>query len=180
MPQYSEAYPMVLNGVFIGLISIRSDVKNYFDIPDPTPAELAFINYRGEIAAHSRNIYSNRLDSTSPTKTVNVDKKTGISRSRGKTFKGRGGKPIKIPTQLTTTPNSTPTTDPGATVIKRPQIRYTTVRFPGEASIGEISAWLNQKLVSKKPATFTSPGGKSYPVAPLAAGTTPTGQNTTP
>lgn len=180
MPQYGDTYPMVLNGVFIGLINIRSDVKNYYNIPDPTAAELAFVNYRGEIAAHTRNIFSNRLDSTAPTKTIQVSKKTGISRSRGKTLKGRGGKPIKIPTELTTTPATAPTTDPGATVIRRPQIRYTTLRFPGEASIGEISAWLHLKLTAKKPATFTSPGGKAYPVAPLATGATVSGQDTTP
>lgn len=180
MPQYGNTYPMVLNGVFLGLINIRSDVKDYYNIPDPTPAELAFVNYRGEIAAHSRNIFSNRLDSTAPTKTVQVSKKTGISRSRGKTMKGRGGKPIKIPSELTSTPATVATTNPGATVVRRPQIRYTTVRFPGSASIGEISAWLNLKLTAHKPTTFTSPGGKAYPVAPLVAGATVTGQDTTP
>lgn len=180
MPQYGDTYPMVLNGVFIGLLSIRSDVKNYYGIPDPTTAELAFVNYVGEIAGHQRNIFSNRLDDNAPTKTITVDKKTGISRSRGKTFKGRGGKPIKIPTELTTTPAPAGNTNPGATTIRRPAIRYTTIRFPNEASIGEISAWLHLKLVSKKPKTFTSPGGKAYPVAPFVTGATPTGQSTTP
>ncbi len=169
MPQYGDTYPMVLNGVFLGLINIRSDVKDYFNIPDPTPAELAFVNYSGEIKPHSRNIYRDRLDTVTVTRTINIDKKTGISRSRGKTFKGRGGRPFKIPTELTSTPAATPNTNPGSTVVRRPQIRYTTMRFPGDASVGEVSAWLHAKLVAKKPKSFTSPGGKTYPVAPLVA-----------
>lgn len=172
---------MVLNGVFLGLISLRSDVKNYFNIPEATEAEKAFINYRGEIKGHSRNIYSDRLDSTAPTRTVNVDKKTGISRTRAKTIKGRGGKAVKIPTELTTTPASPATTDPGAAVIRKPNIRYVTVRFPASASVGEISAWLNAKLTAHKPKSFQPVGGRAYPVAPLASGATPSGQtNTTP
>lgn len=180
MPYYGDAYPMVLNGVFLGMVSIRSDQKNYFDIPDATPAEEAFSKYRGEIAAHSRKIYSNRLDSTAPTTTVQVSKKTGISRERGKTISGRGGRAIKIPTELTSTPNSTPTTDPGGTVAKRAQVRYTTIRFPNSASIGEISAWLHAKLVNHKPKIMKVSGGKTYSVSPLVAGAVVTGQDVTP
>jgi hypothetical protein len=171
---------MVLNGVFLGMISIRSDQKNYFNIPDPTTAELAFVKYRGEIKGHSRKIFSSRLDSTTPTRTVQVTKKTGISRERGKSTNGRGGRAIKIPTELTSTPDSAPTTDPGSAVIKRAQVRYTTIRFPNNASIGEISAWLHAKLASHKPKIMKSPGGKTYAVSPLVAGATVTGANTTP
>lgn len=181
MPDYNQTYPMVLNGVFIGMISIRSDQKDYFNIPDPTPAELALVKYRGEIKPHKRQIFSNRLGSPTATKTIDVEKVTGISRERGKTMKGRGGKPIKIPTELTSTPQSTPTTDPGATVIRRAQVRYTTIRFPGDASMGEISAWLYAKLVGHKPKTFQSPAGKAYAVSPLVAGAVVSGDgNTTP
>lgn len=179
MPQYSP-YPMVLNGVFLGMVDLRSDQKNYFNIPEPTEAEQAFVNYRGDIAAHTRKIFSNRLDSLTPTREVNVDKKTGISRKRRKFTKGRGGRPIKVPTELTSTPSSTPTTDPNATVIKRPSIRMTTIKFPSSASLAEISAWLNTKLVRHKPTYMQSPAGQAYPIGSLATGTVATGTTTTP
>lgn len=179
MPSYSP-YPMVLNGVYLGLVDVRSDQKDYFDIPDATAAELAFVSYRGSISAHKRKIYSNRLDSTAQTREIDVTKKTGISRQRRKFTKGRGGKPIKIPTEMTSTPSSTPTTDPGATVIKRPSIRMTVMKFPSGVSLAEISAWLHVKLVNHKPKYIQSPAGQAYPIAPLAAGTVATGEDTTP
>lgn len=180
MPTYGDAYPMVLNNVFLGMISIRSDQKRYFGILDPTAEELAFVKYVGEVAGYSKNIYSERLDSTSPTRTITVDKKTGIQRERGKTTNGRGGRAIKIPTELTNTPPSRPTTNAASTVIRRPQVRYTIMRFPNGASMGEISAWLHLKLVSHKPKIMISPGGKTYSVSPFSAGAQATGQNVIP
>lgn len=182
MANYNLTYPMVLNNVYLGMISIRSDVADYFGIPAPNTTELSAVKYRGEIKAHSRNIFSQRLDAstTAPTRQVAIDKKTGISRERGKNAKNRGGKPFKIPTQLTSTPQTIATTDAGAAIVRQPQIRHTTIRFPGEASIGEVSAWLHLKLVTKKPVSFQSPGGKTYSVSPLAAGAVVSGGDTTP
>lgn len=177
-----SVYPMVLNGKYIGLIGLRSDQQKYFDIPDPTPAEKAFVNYKGEIKAHTRNRFPNRLDSATFVGTpTQVGKKTGISRQRGKDVNSRGGKPIKIPTELRSVPQTAPTSDPGATVVPGGSIRFTTIKFPGAANIGEISAWLNQKCVgSHKPTYFKSPAGRSYAVAALAAGAIVTGPDTTP
>ncbi len=172
---------MVLNGVFLGMISLRSDIINYFGIPNPTPAELAFTKYTGSIAAHTRNRFSQRLDSEVPTGTpIAISKKTGVTKERGKIIKGRGGKPIKVPTELFSTPATAPSTNAGQTVIRRPQVRYVTIRFPGSASMGEISAWLFTKMTTKKPKTFQSPSGKAYSVSPLVAGAVVSGENTTP
>ena len=179
MPDYKNSYPMVLNGVFIGMISLRSDQVDYFGIPDPTSAELAFTKYTGEIAAHTRKIRTRRLEANSPIKEVNVKKKTGVGRERGKQTKGRGGKPFKIPTELVNTPAATPTTTT-PTVARRSTPVYTTIRFPGDASIFEISAWLHAKLITKKPKSFQSPSGKTYSVSPLPVGAVVTGDNTTP
>lgn len=173
MPSYSP-YPMVLNGVYLGLVDLRSDQKGYFGIPDATPAELAFVSYRGEIGAHTRKIYSNRLDSVTSTREIQINKKTGISRKRRKFTKGRGGRPIKIPTELTSTPSSPPSTDAGSTVIKRPSVRMTTMKFPGAASLGEISSWLDTKITRRKPTYMLSPAGQAYPIGPLATGATVT------
>ncbi len=182
MPNYNLTYPMVLNNVFLGMISIRSDVQDYFGIPAPTPTELSAVKYRGEIAAHTRNIFTQGINAATaaPTRQVNITKKTGISRERGKNAKNRGGKPFKIPTQLTSTPQTAATTDAGAAIPRTAQIRHTIIRFPGEASIGEVSAWLHQKMVTRKPVSFQSPGGKTYSVSPLAAGAVVSGGDTTP
>lgn len=181
MPSYNNQYPMVLNGVFIGIISLRSDQVAYFNIPDATPAEKAFMKYAGKIEAHSRKIRSNRLDSGNSTRTITVDKKTGISRERGKIIRGRGGRPFKIPTELVNTPAPSSSTAPGGQIIKPSTPVYTIIRFPGAASIGEVSAWLDLKLVAKKPKSFQSPSGKAYSVSPLGSGAVVSGDgDTTP
>lgn len=179
MPNYNNTYPMVLNNVFIGMISLRSDQINYFNIPPATEEELKFVKYVGSIAGHTRNIRSRRLDSGSTTRPITVEKTNGISRDRGKIIKGRGGKPFKIPTQLVNTPTSPPNTS-GTSTPRRSTPVYTTIRFPGNASIGEVSAWLYAKLTAKKPTTFQSPSGKAYALSPLATGAVVTGDNTTP
>lgn len=182
MPNYNLTYPMVLNNVFLGMISIRSDQQDYFNIPAPSTTELSVVKYRGEIAAHTRAVFSKGLDASAiePTRQVNITKKTGISREHGKNAKARGGRPFKIPTQLTSTPQTAATTDAGAAIVRLPQIRHTIIRFPGEASIGEVSAWLHLKCVAKKPVSFQSPGGKTYSVSPLASGAVVSGADTTP
>ncbi|KJH69398.1 hypothetical protein [Aliterella atlantica] len=180
MPDYKTTYPMVLNGVFIGLVSLRSDQIDYFGIPDATPAELAFVKYTGSIKAHTRKVRSKRLEANSPIIEVTVDRKTGVGRERGKIAKGRGGKPFKIPTELVNTPAPQPSTT-GTPRPARSTPVYTTIRFPGDASIAEISAWLHAKLLTKKPKSFQSPSGKTYSVSPLAVGSVVSGdEDTTP
>jgi hypothetical protein len=181
MPNYKNTYPMVLNGVYLGMISLRSDVVRYFGIPEATTAEKAFGKYSGSIAAHQRTIRTNRLDDATGTRTIDVVKKNGISRERGKPAKNRGGRPFKIPTQLVNRPGATASTNPAGTIIRPETVVYTTIRFPNAASVGEVSAWLHQKLVSKKPESFQSPSGKTYSVSPLTSGAVVSGGgDTTP
>lgn len=177
MPSYSS-YPMVLNGVFIGMIGIRSDQKNYFNIPEPTVAELTAAQYRTSGSNVSRNRYSQRLDSAAPVGTpVTVDR-TAETKNRSKDHLMRGGRSIKIPTELTTTPPRPASTDPNNTNIPRANIRFTSIRFPGNAGLAEISAWLHAKLIAHKPSYMKAPGGRSYPLVPFVG--TVTGTNTTP
>lgn len=178
MPTYSP-YPMVLNGVFLGMVDLRSDQINYFDIPAASAAEQAFTSYLGEIKAHTRKVYSTRLDSATSTREINVDKKINIPRKRRKNIKGRGGRPIKVPTELTSTPSTPPSTTGGGT-IRRPSVRMTTIKFPSGASLSEISAWLHLKLVSKKPTYMQSPSGQAYPIGPMPTGAQATPQTATP
>ena len=178
MPSYVN-YPMVLNGVFVGMLGLRTDQLDYFNIPDATPQELALAKTVSSGSNFQRNLHSNRLDSTAPTRQVTVDR-TRRSKDRGKDHLSRGGRPIIIPTELKSTPPSATSTDPGATVIRRESVRTTTIKFPGNADIAEISAWLHAKLVSHKPKTMKVKGGRAYAVAPFATGNTVTGACTTP
>lgn len=161
-----EVYPMVLNNVFIGMIGLRSDQKRYYGIPEPTAQEEAKVHYQGEIAGHRRNIFSKRLDDQNPTRTIEIKKVTAIDRDRSKTVASRGGKPIKIPTQLQSTPAAIPSTDANNPPPPRtPSTRYTTIKFPQAASNGEISRWLHAKCVEKKPLIFKTPAGQTHRVS---------------
>lgn len=171
---------MVLNGVFIGMIGIRSDQKNYFNIPDPTVAELTAAQYRTSGTNTTRNRYGERLDSTAPGTTSITVNRTSRSKTRSKDHLMRGGKSIKIPTELTSTPVRAGSTDPNSTVVVRPNIRFTSIRFPGSADLAEISAWLHAKLTAHKPTYMKAPGGRSYPLVPFVGTATGTGTNTTP
>lgn len=176
MPSYSQ-YPMVLNGVFIGMVGIRSDQKKYFDIPEPTTAELTAAKYTTSGTDYQRKRYSNRLDSTTAAATNITVKRTSRAKTRAKDHIMRGGRAIKIPTELRSTPPTTASTDPNTTVIRRESIRFTTIRFPGTADLAEISAWLHAKLVTKKPSYMKAPGGRTYPLVPFTGAVT--GQDTT-
>lgn len=177
MPSYVN-YPMVLNNVFIGMLGLRTDQIDYFNIPPATAAELALAKTVSSGSNYQRNLHSNRLDSVTPTRQVTVDR-TRRSKDRGKDHLMRGGKRIIVPTELRSTPPSAGSTDPGATIIRRETVRTTTIKFPGDADISEISAWLHLKLVAHKPRTMKSPGGRAYAVAPFASGNTVTGADTT-
>lgn len=170
---------MVLNGVFIGMVAIRSDQKNYFNIPDPTSAELSLAKYTTSGSNITRNRYSSRLDSTTAAGTPVTVNRTARSKTRSKDHLMRGGRAIKIPTELKSTPPRSASTDPNTTVIPRENIRFTSIRFPNGADLAEISAWLHTKLIAHKPSYMKAPGGRSYPLVPFTTGT-PTAQTTTP
>lgn len=172
-------YPMVLNNVYVGIVDVRTDQLNYFNIPTPSPEELAKAKYTVDGSDYQRNLFSQRLDSDAPTRLVTVDRKS-MTRDRGKFVRGRGGKPIKIPTELRSVPPTSQSTNPADVTIKRGTIRFTTMRFPGHADLSEISAWLHLKLVSHKPLYMISPSGRTYPVAPFPVGNRATGPDTTP
>lgn len=161
IPNKHIPYPMVLNGIFIGMIGIREDQKDYFGIPDPTPDEQGLMLYLGTVKAHKRNIFSEKLKDETPNRQKSIEK-NNVERVRKKITNSRGGKPVKIPTELTSTPVQT-STDPHA-LPKRPSIRFTTIKFPGAASNAEISRWLNIKLVLHKPKYFKTPSGVDYPI----------------
>lgn len=166
MPNPHQLYPMVLSGIFIGMLGLREDQIDYFNIPDATAAELALVKYTGSIKAHKRNIYSNRLDDATPTRVKSIERVAAVARERGKSVNSRGGKAIKVPTELVSTPASTSTAVDAAPRIG--SIRYTTFKFPGAASNAEISSWLFNKCVAKKPKFFKTAAGASHSVSGAA------------
>lgn len=163
---------MVLNGVLIGMLGLREDQIDYFNIPEATTEEQGLISYLGSTKEHKRNIHRERLDDATPTTSRTIGRRTNVERKRRKLFNNKGGKSIKIPTELLSTPQTTSTAQNPPPV--RPSVRHTTIRFPGRASNSEISRWLNAKLVSHKPKTFKTPSGSDYPVGPGVAAATPT------
>ena len=165
MPNQYEPYAMVLNGVFLGMLGIRSDVKDYFGIPEMTPAEEALIHYQGSRKGYKRNIHSNGLDSLTPTRVKTIDRVAVVDRDRSKSVNSRGGKAIKIPTELTSTPATISTAADAPP--RTPSIRFTTIKFPGAASNSEISRWLAVKLVTKKPTYFKTSAGQSHRVSAI-------------
>lgn len=171
MANKHELYPMVLNGIFIGMLGLREDQVEYFNIPPATPAEEALVHYEGSRKAHKRNIHSNRLDDTAPTRVKSIERIAVVNRDRSKSVNSRGGKSIKIPTDLTSTPQQTSTAADAPPRL--PSIRFTTIKFPGAASNAEISRWLFAKCVKDKPKFFKTPAGSSHPVVGTAIVVTP-------
>lgn len=178
MPVYGQ-FPMVLNNVYIGMVGIRSDQQAYFDIPNPTETELTLAQYKTNGTDITRKRYPNRLDSREPSGTNITVKRRVRTRNHSKDHIMRGGRAIKIPTELTSTPVRGQTTDGSPPPAATASIRYTTIKFPGSADLAEISAWLHLKLVAKKPTHFKAPGGRSYPLAPFVGQATGGGAGTT-
>ncbi|MBE9193253.1 hypothetical protein IQ230_23485 [Gloeocapsopsis crepidinum LEGE 06123] len=170
-----QPYIMVLSDVYIGMLGIRQDQKNYFNIPDMTAAEKALMEYQGSRKAHKRNIFSNRLDSDTPTRVKTIERVAVIDKKRSKLFNSKGGKPIKIPTELISIPAQTSTAENPPERIG--SIRFTTIRFPGAASNAEISRWLALKLKAHTPTYFITPSGVTFPVSSVGTAT-PTGPTT--
>lgn len=179
MPKYNN-YPMVLNNVFLGMLGLRDDQQRYFNIPDATAAELSLQKITIEAESYQRNLHSNRLDSTAPTRQVTVKRKAR-SKDRTKDHLMRGGRPIIIPTELISTPVARPTADPSSAIVPSPSYRTTIIKFPRTADISEISAWVYGKFAGHKPKFIKVPGGRVYTVAPFGVGqVTGAGDGTTP
>ncbi len=170
---------MVLNNVFIGMVAIRSDQQNYFEIPPATVAELTAAQYKTNGTDVTRKRYSERLDSREAAGANITVKRKVRTRNRSKDHLMRGGRAIKIPTDLRSTPVVPQSTDGSTVRIPKPSIRFTVIKFPGNADLAEISAWLHLKLVTKKPTYFKAPGGRSYPLAPFVGTVTGAGGGTT-
>lgn len=114
-------------------VKIPADVMKYFSIPAPTgTAEEQKVITR---EPYSRRVYKDLNDLTGEVVTV----KGSTWETPGKVAKKAIGVAVRIPTELKTVKGHT---------------RYVTVRFPSRATVGDISNFLFEKCVTRKPGHF--------------------------
>lgn len=178
MSQYQN-YPMVLNNVYLGMIGLRTDQMNYFDIPKASDAEWKAAQYKTSGTDIFRSRFPNQLDSTAKSGTDIKVKRTARTKNHSKDNLMRGGRKVIIPTEMRSVPPTANSTDPNNTTIKKGNIRTTVIKFPGAADMAEISAWVHLKLVSKKPKYIKLPGGRNYPVVAFTSGQVTGAEETT-
>lgn len=144
------------------LLNIRSDVATYFGIEVSTTANDPVVTRRRK--AHTRKRFDGLTDTT-------ADANTSVSASEWKTYRKvanvGSGKKVRIPTKLTSGPNN--------------NIRYTSIRVPGNATVGAIGNFLFEKCnAEKRPAFFIMESGAKYPVAKITGDVNPGESNDTP
>jgi hypothetical protein len=143
------------------LVNIRSDVATYFGITASTATQDVVVTRRRK--SHSRNRFEGVSDTTATSATV--------SASEWKTVRKAAdigsGKLIRIPTKLTSGTNG--------------NIRYTSFRVPGNATIGAISNFIHSKFAAtNRPAFFIMQSGARYPVAAITGDVNPGEGDTAP
>lgn len=141
------------------LVNIRSDVATYFGITASTTTQDVVVTRRRK--AHSRNRFDGLTDTTAAP--------TSVAASEWKTVRKAAdvgsGKLVRIPTKLTSGTGG--------------NIRFTSFRVPGNATIGAISNFIHEKFdAAKRPAFFIMESGARYPVAAITGDVNP-GENDT-
>jgi hypothetical protein len=122
-----------LRGTATAGVSIPADVMGYFGITPPTTGveEMKVVNRD----AYTRKVYKGLTDTVGTASTV----RASTWETPVKAPKGTAGTPVRIPTELKTTKGA---------------IRMVTVRFPGEATVGDISNFIFEKFITRKPTYF--------------------------
>lgn len=136
------------------LVNIRSDVATYFGMTASTTAGESVITRRRK--AHTRSRFEGLTDTTATS--------TSVSASEWKTVRKvadvGSGKKVRIPTKLTSGDNN--------------NIRYTSFRVPGNATVGAISKFLYDKCdAAKRPEFFIMESGARYPVVNITGDVNP-------
>ena len=122
-----------------GAVKVPGDIMKYFGILAPTTGAEEMITRKRK--AHDRKQFKGTDDKTGTVVTVRATTfKTPV-----RAPKGTVGKIVKIPTELKTATGN---------------IRFVTLRFPSGAEVGQISGWLFEKLVTRKPSYFIHNGNK--------------------
>jgi hypothetical protein len=140
--QSASVLPIDLRGTTTAGVRVSADIMKYFGIVAPTAStEEMQVRTRG---LHSRKIYDGLTDTVKKTATVKAS--TWETPLQG--AKGVSGTAVRIPTELKTAKGA---------------IRFVTLRFPGKATVGDISNFIFEKFVTRKPTYFLH-GGVKYAV----------------
>ncbi|NJN13603.1 MAG: hypothetical protein HC836_24760 [Richelia sp. RM2_1_2] len=138
------------------IINVRSDVATYFGITASTTASEAVVTRRRK--AHSRNRFDGLTDTTATSTNVSASEWKAIK----KTADIGSGKLIRIPTKLTSGTGD------------KQNIRYTSIRVPGNANIASVSKFLYDKCdAAKRPSFFITQAGARYPVVNVTGDVNP-------
>lgn len=135
------------------LINVRSDIATYFGIEESTTANDPVVTRRRK--AHTRKRFDGLTDTTADT-TISVAASEWVTYRKVANI--GSGKKVRIPTKLTSNGN----------------LRYTSIRFPGNATVGAIGKFLYDKCdAAKRPAFFIMESGAKYPVAQITGDVNP-------
>lgn len=138
------------------LVNIRSDVATYFGITASTSTQDVVVTRRRK--QHSRKRFDGLTDTTATPTTVAASEWKTVRKASD----FGAGKLIRIPTKLTTG-------DAGAG-----NVRYTSFRVPGNATIGAISNFIHEKFAAtNRPTFFITQSGSRYPVAAITGDLNP-------
>lgn len=147
------------------LVNIRSDVATYFGITASTSTQDVVVTRRRK--SHSRNRFDGLSDNSATSTTVAASEWQTVRKAADI----GSGKLVRVPTKLLSGTN----------------VRYTSFRVPGNATIGAISNFIHTKFAAtNRPAFFIMQSGARYPVAAISGdvnpgeGDTNTGDTTTP
>lgn len=129
-----------LGGNNKGAVRVPADVMAYFGIAKPVAGQEEMVTRRRK--AYQRANYKGGLTDTTPT-TIGV--KASSWKTPVRAAKGATGTNVRIPTELRTTNGN---------------LRFTSLNFPGAASVGAISNWLATVTTVHKPTYFVHNGNK--------------------
>lgn len=146
------------------LINVRQDVATYFGIAASTTANDPVVTRRRK--SHSKNRFEGLTN-------VAREGKVSVSASEWQTYRRVGrlgsGRKVRIPTKLTSGEGD------------KKNIRYTSIRFPGNATVGAIGSFLFEKCsADKRPPFFIMESGAKYPVAKITGDVNPGEDNENP
>lgn len=128
----------------IVIVNIRNDVATYFGIEASTNAQEIVVTRRRK--SHTRSRFEGLIQTTATTINVSASEWKAVR----KVANIGSGNLIRIPTKLVSG--------------KKKNIRYTSFRVPGNATIGAISNFIAEKFTTNKPEFFITESGTKYPV----------------
>lgn len=131
----------------IVIINIRSDIVDYFGIEASTNTEEIVVTRRRK--SHKRSRFEGLTETTATPIHVSANEWKTVRKAASI----GSGNLIRIPTKLVSGKNK--------------NIRYTSFRVPGNATIGAIGNFIARKFTKNKPEFFITESSTKYPVVKI-------------